>query len=104
MKAVKIGNRLVGDGQPVFVIAEIGINHNGDLEVAKKLIDVAKEKTRIKTKITQQSNALQRIKTRLNNEGFAAKAPEEVIEKEKARVIVLKIEIEELKKFLEGLS
>ncbi|WP_437751667.1 N-acetylneuraminate synthase family protein [Sorangium sp. So ce1389] len=38
---VKIGNRLVGDGEPVFVIAEIGINHNGSLEIAKKLIDGA---------------------------------------------------------------
>jgi N-acetylneuraminate synthase len=38
---VKIGNRLVGDGQPVFVIAEIGINHNGELALAKKLIDGA---------------------------------------------------------------
>src|ERR1700722_9857390 len=37
-----IGNRQVGPGQPVYVIAEIGINHNGDLEVARKLIDVAK--------------------------------------------------------------
>ena len=35
---VNIGNRIVGDGQPVFVIAEIGINHNGDLELAKKMI------------------------------------------------------------------
>ncbi|MDX2129697.1 MAG: N-acetylneuraminate synthase family protein [Chloroherpetonaceae bacterium] len=41
MATVKIGNRLVGDGQPVYVIAEIGINHNGDLEIAKKLIDGA---------------------------------------------------------------
>jgi len=39
---LSIGNRKVGAGQPVYVIAEIGINHNGDLEVAKKLIDVAK--------------------------------------------------------------
>jgi N-acetylneuraminate synthase len=38
---VKIGNRYVGDGEPVFVIAEIGINHNGSLEIAKKLIDGA---------------------------------------------------------------
>ena len=35
----RIGTRLVGDGQPVFVIAEIGINHNGSLAIAKKLID-----------------------------------------------------------------
>ncbi len=38
---VRIGDRLVGDGQPVFVIAEIGINHNGSLELARKLIDGA---------------------------------------------------------------
>jgi N-acetylneuraminate synthase len=38
---IKVGDRLVGDGQPVFVIAEIGINHNGSLELAKKLIDGA---------------------------------------------------------------
>ena len=38
---MRIANRLVGPGQPCFVIAEIGINHNGDLGVAKELIDVA---------------------------------------------------------------
>ena len=35
---VKIGNKHVGDGQPTFIIAEIGINHNGSVEIAKKLI------------------------------------------------------------------
>ncbi len=43
MAEVKIGNVLVGDGNPCFVVAEIGINHNGDLELAKRLIDVAAE-------------------------------------------------------------
>ena len=38
----KIGDRLIGDGHPTFVVGEIGINHNGDLEIAKQLIDVAK--------------------------------------------------------------
>ena len=38
---VKIGNKLVGDGQPCYVIAEIGINHNGDIDLAKRLISVA---------------------------------------------------------------
>jgi N-acetylneuraminate synthase len=38
---VKIGNRWVGEGERVFVIAEIGINHNGSVEAAKKLIDAA---------------------------------------------------------------
>ena len=40
---VKIGNKLVGDGEAVFISAEIGINHNGDVDVAKKLIDAAVE-------------------------------------------------------------
>jgi N-acetylneuraminate synthase len=38
---VRIGNRLVGDAEPCFVIAEIGINHNGDIDLAKRLISVA---------------------------------------------------------------
>lgn len=38
---VKIGDRWVGDGEPCFVVAEIGINHNGDLELARKLISAA---------------------------------------------------------------
>lgn len=40
---VKIGRRYVGPREPVFVIAEIGINHNGDVNTAKKLIDAAVE-------------------------------------------------------------
>jgi N-acetylneuraminate synthase len=36
-----IDGRLVGPGHPTFVTAEIGINHNGDIEIAKKLIDAA---------------------------------------------------------------
>jgi len=40
---IKIGNRKVGPGEPCFVIAEIGINHNGDIELCKKLIDAAVE-------------------------------------------------------------
>jgi len=41
VEAIKIGDRPVGAGLPVYVIAEIGINHNGDLDIAKQLIDVA---------------------------------------------------------------
>ena len=41
MNTVRIGNQLVGDGQPCYIIAEIGINHNGDVAQAKKLISVA---------------------------------------------------------------
>ena len=38
---VELGGRRIGDGAPVFVVAEIGINHNGSLELARKLIDAA---------------------------------------------------------------
>jgi len=41
MSTIRIGNRLVGDDQPCFIIAEIGINHNGDVDLAKRLISVA---------------------------------------------------------------
>lgn len=38
---VKVADRCIGDGMPVFVIAEIGINHNGSVALAKKMIDGA---------------------------------------------------------------
>jgi N-acetylneuraminate synthase len=41
MADIKIGNLFVGDDHPCFIVAEIGINHNGDIEIAKKLIDLA---------------------------------------------------------------
>lgn len=39
--AVRIGSKSVGDGHPCYVVAEIGINHNGDIDLAKRLISVA---------------------------------------------------------------
>ena len=41
--SVAIGDLVVGDGRPVYVIGEIGINHNGDPDIARQLIDVAAE-------------------------------------------------------------
>ena len=38
---VTIGNKVIGENQSCFIIAEIGINHNGDIDLAKGLIDVA---------------------------------------------------------------
>jgi N-acetylneuraminate synthase/N,N'-diacetyllegionaminate synthase len=43
MKTIRVGNRLIGDGQPCFIAAEAGINHNGDMELALKTIDAAAE-------------------------------------------------------------
>jgi N-acetylneuraminate synthase len=42
-KTIAIGNNKIGDDQPVYVIAEIGLNHNGSVDIAKQLIDVAVE-------------------------------------------------------------
>ena len=41
-KAVKIGEKWVGEGHPVYIVAEIGINHNGDIEIARQLMDAAR--------------------------------------------------------------
>ena len=41
MNVVSIGTRLLGADQPCFIVAEIGINHNGDVDLAKRLISVA---------------------------------------------------------------
>lgn len=38
---VSIGSRVIGGGRPAYLIAEIGLNHNGDVDIAKRLIDVA---------------------------------------------------------------
>lgn len=42
-REIQIGDRMVGDGHPTYVVAEIGINHNGDLDIAKELIRAAKD-------------------------------------------------------------
>jgi N-acetylneuraminate synthase len=39
MKTIKIGNTAIGGDYPIYFIAEIGINHNGDMQIAKKLLD-----------------------------------------------------------------
>ncbi len=41
MQTIQIGNRIIGDNRPTYIIAEIGINHNGDEELARRLVDAA---------------------------------------------------------------
>src|SRR5271168_1065523 len=41
MGTVKAGNKLIGNNERCFIVAEIGINHNGDIDLAKKLISTA---------------------------------------------------------------
>lgn len=40
-QTLNIGGHSIGEGQPVFVIAEAGVNHNGDINIARRLVDVA---------------------------------------------------------------
>ena len=43
LREIKLGNRMIGDGHPTYIVGEVGINHNGDMEIAKELIRAAKE-------------------------------------------------------------
>lgn len=58
MNQIKIKGRIIGQNEPVFVIAEAGINHNGSLLIAKKLVNAAKKAGancfKIQTHITEE--------------------------------------------------
>lgn len=43
MSEIKIGNKLIGQKHPAYIIAEIGLNHQGDFKIAKQLIDLSVE-------------------------------------------------------------
>ena len=42
-KELKIGKHVIGTGHPTYIIAEIGINHNGDIKIAEEMIRAAKQ-------------------------------------------------------------
>lgn len=58
MKTLRIGEKTIGDGYPTYVIAEIGINHNGDVNLAREMIAAAWESgadaVKIQTFITRE--------------------------------------------------
>ena len=43
MRTLQLGNLQAGEGQPTFIIAEIGINHQGNVNIARELVKTAKE-------------------------------------------------------------
>lgn len=76
MKTLKIGDRLVGEGQPCYITAEAGVNHNGRLDLAKRLVDIAAEAGADAVKFQKRSikdiliaEALERPYTGLNSLG-----------------------------------
>jgi N-acetylneuraminate synthase/N,N'-diacetyllegionaminate synthase len=71
MKRIKIANRTIGLGHPCFIVAEAGVNHNGSITLAKKLIDAAKAAGADAVKF--QAFKSEKIVTK-----FAAKAPYQV--------------------------
>jgi DNA repair photolyase len=71
-REIKFGNRMVGDGHPTYVIAEIGINHNGDLEIAKQIIDAAVHAGVDAVKFQKRTPELQR---HLNNKSQMRETP-----------------------------
>lgn len=80
---VQFGERTIGDGQPCYVIAEAGANHNGDYNVACELIDVAVEAGADAVKFqTYSGNTLYSSKAPKFDylEGISDKAPHELLE------------------------
>ncbi|NLE65196.1 MAG: valine--tRNA ligase [Elusimicrobia bacterium] len=69
-----------------------------------ELIDLEKEKARLKDLISQQEKAAGSIEARLNNPGFVQKAPPEVIEKERERMDLLRAKNAELSRALQSLA
>lgn len=73
---LKIGLKLVGEKQPCFVIAEAGVNHNGNIEIAKQLIDKAKEigvdAVKFQTWITEEIVTKEAIKAEYQKENWGS--------------------------------
>ncbi len=70
---VKLGSKLVGDGEKPFIIAEAGLNHNGDLNLAKQLIDEAK-KTKCDAIKFQTFSANSRVSKKVKSIKYSEKA------------------------------
>ena len=89
MKTIKIGNKTIGENHPVFIIAEAGVNHNGDFELAKKLIDAAKESGADAVKF--QTFKTENVVTR--HAGMAEYQEKNIGKKETMQEMIKKLEI-----------
>jgi len=71
-KVVNIGQNSIGDEYPAFIIAEIGLNHNGSVKIAKDLIDAAKKQGCNAVKI-QTYEKDSRVSTKVKSANYAEK-------------------------------
>ena len=60
LKKIDIGNKTIGEGNPTFIIAEVGINHDGDMQSAIELVNQAKNSGADAVKL-QTYNTEQRV-------------------------------------------
>ena len=81
MNQIKVKNRIISSNHYPFVIAEAGINHNGSLKVAKKMVDMAKKAGadcfKIQTHITEE----EMIKTNIRPGNISKKSLWDIIKK-----------------------
>lgn len=87
MAQVQLGKKMVGEGQPTFIIAEIGINHNGDVALAKKLIDLAVSAGSDAVKFQKRTVDVVYTKEALDTK---REVPREILEKAIARGVLPK--------------
>ena len=79
LKSIKIKNFTIGPKSPVFVIAEAGINHNGSLNIAKKMVDVAKKANASCVKFQTHIAEKEMIKTNLTPGNISKKSLWDII-------------------------
>lgn len=78
-KEIRIGTKVIREGGPVFIIAEAGINHNGDMVLAKKLVDMAKaggaDAVKFQTFVAEEEVTKKLQKVAYQKEGEADQEP-----------------------------
>jgi len=99
-----IGEKFIGKTNPIFIIAEIGVNHNGDIDIAKKLIDVAFEAdadaVKFQTFFTEDHISREAPVAEYQNKSSSIKTQFELVKKLELK----KDDFLNLKKYAEGLG
>jgi sialic acid synthase SpsE len=102
MEEIKIGNRYIGENHPVFVVAEIGQNHNGSMEIAKQLINQAAHDKVDAVKFCKRHIPLELTKERYNQPYLSVHSFGETYGKHREFLELSKEQYAELKKYAES--